>query len=52
MKYVVRFYIDFEVDADSEDNAHDEAESQLAKTFETPYFGLTEMFESSISEIK
>ena len=47
-RYKVRFYIDFEVDADSEDKALDEAEHQLGEGFEHPHFDLSEIFESSV----
>jgi len=51
-KYKVTFSIDYLVNADSGNDALDEAEDMLVKDFESNYCGLAEMFNSEVVEIE
>ena len=51
-KYKVVFSLDFDIEADEEYIALDEAEQQLAKELENLHCGLTEIFKVDCKEIK
>ena len=48
-KWNVEFTIDYQVDAETMEEAQERAEQLLAEEFENPYCGLTELFDVEVS---